>query len=214
MQKQSWERWWTLLSSLLLGAGLGCVLCLVPSPLRLLVCACLAPLLPLGACLGCGLGASGLLLLKWAEHRSIFPETADEPLPLERGSAATLRVPHTMRWQHGLTFLRVRHAWRVVQPAPADVSLVEETSGIPCHRCGVPAPRAALLRCTYCSHLFHPTCCRWIADGREANEMLCQRCWNEQMMRRRPRAFPAAGWPILARRPAVDGRDEPGKGGQ
>lgn len=108
MQKHSWEQCCRLLSGLLLGAGLGCVLCLVPSPLRLLVLAGLAPLLPPGACLGCGLGASGLLLLKWVERRSTSPRSGDNPPRSERGTALSTRTPIVIGRRYGLTFLWVR----------------------------------------------------------------------------------------------------------
>lgn len=216
MHKRSWERWGALVSSLLLGAGLGCVLCLVPSPLRLLVLAGLTPLLLLGAWLGCGLGAGGLLLFKWIERRCPSPLVAGNPLPPERREEANLRTPRFIRLRHSLIFLRVCHAWRVVQPEPADLPLEEETRGIPCHRCGVPASRAALLRCEECCHLFHPACCRTLADGSEGSETLCHSCWNAQTACRRRHGFPATFRNASVRRPIVGGQGEhqhPEKGG-
>lgn len=199
MHKRSWERWGALMSSLLLGAGLGCVLCLVPSPLRLLVLAGLTPLLLLGAWLGCGLGASGLLLCKWIEHRATHQQprlpldlATDDFPPAGYQDVAPSRAPACIHQRHGLTFQRICHAWRVVQPEPADTPLEEEAGGIPCSRCGVPAPRAALLRCEECCHLFHPACCRTLADGSEGSETRCRPCWNAQTAGRRWHGFPEA----------------------
>jgi hypothetical protein len=223
MQKRSWERRGALVSSVLLGAGLGCVLCLVPSPLRLLVLAGLTPLLLLGAWLGCGLGASGLLLLRWYEYRATHQgprlpldlATDDSP-PDGHQEGAPSRAPACIRRRHGLTFQRVRHAWRVVQPAPGDTPLEEEAHGIPCHQCGVPAPRAALLRCEECCHLFHPACCRSLADGSEGRETLCHPCWNAQTACRQRHVFPVAFRNASMRRPTVGDQGEhqhPEKGG-
>jgi len=220
MQKRSWERRGALVSSVLLGAGLGCVLCLVPSPLRLLVLAGLTPLLFLGAWLGCGLGAGGLLLLTWIEHRATHQgprlpldlATDDSP-PDGHQEVAPSRAPACIRRRHGLTFQRVCHAWRVVQPAPVDTPLEEETSGIPCHRCGVCAPRATLLRCEECCHLFHPACCRSLADGSEGRETLCHPCWNAQTASRQRRSPQAGCRPTLVRQTGADAQGSEEEGG-
>lgn len=220
MEKRSWERWGGLLSGLLLGAGLGCVLCLVPSPLRLFVLAGLTPFLLLGAWLGGGLGASGLLLLRWYERRAArqgprlpLDLATGDPPPPEHQEAITSRAPALIHGRHGLTFQRVRHAWRVVQPAPADAPQEEETSSIPCRRCGTPAPRAALLRCERCCYLFHPTCRYWIADGSEGSTTLCRPCWHEPATRRRRRALRACCRPTLVRQAGADDQRSEEQGG-
>lgn len=160
-----------------------------------------------GSVLGGGLGTACLLLLWWDEHRSTPLLMASEPPSPEDEEEAPSRPPLSIRLRHSLTFRRVLHTWRVVQPEPVDAPLVEAPGDLPCHRCGVPAPRASLLRCAHCHHLFHKMCCLWMA-GHGVEEALCQPCWNEQEARRRRCACQAALWP------PVDDQGEQGKGGR